>query len=1461
MKILFRWLLIGVLVFGFVGCSKGGGGDTPPAKTNDSVKNNNLDEVNTSSLVSIEFADKNNSLFVTDSQVANIISHKAFEDNISNGIRVITIDKTLAKDINQDTKVITIPAGSDEYPLGYTAKIVETKENADGSKELKVEEATIRDLGSITIPDQTLDLKNMNFVGMVSPFEQNSSANNKVLGRNNKWVFKEGEFPDFNFDGEKIKLEGKEEATFSYQLTDHLKLELKGEISNLKIKSTNSKYIVSKELLSILPADIDFSQDLELSYDSTFELALVGKGEYIAGAFTKGWEDLEKSSLFGIKIKGMDSTDKKGKIPLAGFVFNTAGVPAPNLDTAIQSAKPLGLIIWVYLDMSGKLTLNGSIGMASHTHDNLTFKKTMEQTIPDIHATVTAQEGKRYLEAPFIDGDVSISLTKGLSVEVDGVVAGIRIFNLGLAVKTTLEEKLVTQDRLSYGVDTPGGDWSWSDGVVCLEGSFGAGAIATATFEAGIGENASVGGKATVQFPSQSAIDETTNGLVGTWYKAQFNKKCYTLASPATNINAHIEKNRVSIAESEVAQLADDNYLYAYLSKRIYDETEAMIDIPVDGWILKALENKKINGFMAGLYKQEGKDNYIIAYGGTTSTTSNITLGKTYDTVIDLVTDVTLFANTLYKPDQAKDALSFVERFNSNNLIAITGHSLGGGLAQYAGLYTGIKTVTFNTAPLPFTTPLARILSLKNLLVNTKETSLEKFYTKGLVSLSDENYDGDMTKVTFKNSDKITNIMTPYDPISTISTALMALDADASPFTFTAKWLMNIKNDLQLDFLIKGEQIYLPTENVGGFFNFSNHSMALIEEQLKKSLTYNVDFTLVQDGNKVLIDSIYASNSNQNLTPYQYKWEVRSSNGNAIPIKWGTDLDQITDLPEGVYIVKVKAFFDNGLWAESEKEIIVESYQNTPPTAKAGADQTTITLGASVTLSATQSSDNETPKSELIYEWSGDNISTSNDENYTIDNLPLGEHIITLKVTDSDDSIGEDNITVRVVEAQSSNLSDGLVAHYKFDGDANDSSGNGNDGVAYGNMGYTDGVIGKAGSFDGVDDYVEIINNDLINSKSFAISTWIAKKNINDVSGMIGLWNTAGQSNNSFLLYNGENDFIDNYTLALMFTDNTLGGLTSNKKITDNNFHHLYIDWDNKVGCSIYVDGINVKSNINPFDGFSNLDTTCGVGKELNFQNIDYTIKLGQWGVVHQGDYFFNGQIDDLRIYNRALNEAEIKELYGMGKPTETVDLTNGLVAHYEFEDNAKDSSSNGNHGTEYGGVGYVDGVIGKAGSFDGVDDYIKTVNSTSIDSITTTLSLSTWVKWRGTAQSSSYIIDKFSNKFNLALNGGDTPNGKPRFVVMNTEGINDSLNSINTNNWHYLTGTYSNNISKLYIDGILVTSKNMTRIVDGDGDITIGCYENCTEEYAFNGQIDDLRIYNRALNEAEIQELYGMGL
>ena len=54
-----------------------------------------------------------------------------------------------------------------------------------------------------------------------------------------------------------------------------------------------------------------------------------------------------------------------------------------------------------------------------------------------------------------------------------------------------------------------------------------------------------------------------------------------------------------------------------------------------------------------------------------------------------------------------------------------------------------------------------------------------------------------------------------------------------------------------------------------------------------------------------------------------------------------------------------------------------------------------------------------------------------------------------------------------------------------------------------------------------------------------------------------------------------------------------------------------------------------------------------------------------------------------------------------------SADLNTGLIAHYSFDNNTDDETGNGNNGIQYGGITYIDGVIGKAARFDGVDDFM----------------------------------------------------------------------------------------------------------------------------------------------------------
>ena len=234
------------------------------------------------------------------------------------------------------------------------------------------------------------------------------------------------------------------------------------------------------------------------------------------------------------------------------------------------------------------------------------------------------------------------------------------------------------------------------------------------------------------------------------------------------------------------------------------------------------------------------------------------------------------------------------------------------------------------------------------------------------------------------------------------------------------------------------------------------------------------------------------------------------------------------------------------------------------------------------------------------------------------------------------------NDTVAPVDV---NLSNGLIAYYEFEGDANDSSGNGNDGVEYGGVSYVDGMIGQAGSFDGVDDYV--IGNKILpfNGQSkYSISGWfntnsggeIFKSTSNGVgtsrSGGISL--TIGSSNGFFGI-----------GISSDGVDNRFGVSSQLKDYKDNNWHYFIVEYDgslNNDGVRLFIDGI--EQFLSKATGVYAQDSISLEGSEWSKE-----IQIGRTDDL-TGISYYKGKIDDLRIYNRALNEAEIKALYEMGQ-------------------------------------------------------------------------------------------------------------------------------------------------------------------------------------------------------------------
>jgi hypothetical protein len=120
------------------------------------------------------------------------------------------------------------------------------------------------------------------------------------------------------------------------------------------------------------------------------------------------------------------------------------------------------------------------------------------------------------------------------------------------------------------------------------------------------------------------------------------------------------------------------------------------------------------------------------------------------------------------------------------------------------------------------------------------------------------------------------------------------------------------------------------------------------------------------------------------------------------------------------------------------------------------------------------------------------------------------------------------------------------------------------------------------------------------------------------------------------------------------------------------------------------------------------------------------------------GTALWNGAIDDVRIYNRALSADEIKRLYKIGGTarinTSIPGPTNGLVGYWTFDGKdmsgvqAYDRSGNGNHGTLTNGPMRRIGKIGQALEFDGSDDLVNGIGGTSLNNLAD-ITVSAWIK------------------------------------------------------------------------------------------------------------------------------------
>lgn len=219
-------------------------------------------------------------------------------------------------------------------------------------------------------------------------------------------------------------------------------------------------------------------------------------------------------------------------------------------------------------------------------------------------------------------------------------------------------------------------------------------------------------------------------------------------------------------------------------------------------------------------------------------------------------------------------------------------------------------------------------------------------------------------------------------------------------------------------------------------------------------------------------------------------------------------------------------------------------------------------------------------------------------------------------------------------------------------------------------------------------------------------------------------------------------------------------------------------------------------------------------------------------------------------------------------------DLTRGLLAYYPFNGNYNDESGNGNTASAKNGAYLTTDFMGRTNScagFDGLNDYLIVPGSSKLNSDTVTLSVQVMVNSSNRRYAFVNRVN-FENATAVAWGVGVALPSDNKFSYSarpNTEDCSqqssfDITHSLFGNavyvpgRWYNITATFAGGVQKFYINGVLQGSatRTFTKAKKCDlADLMIGGWWK-TDIVSMDGKIDDVRLYNRLLNDCEISKL-----
>jgi hypothetical protein len=487
------------------------------------------------------------------------------------------------------------------------------------------------------------------------------------------------------------------------------------------------------------------------------------------------------------------------------------------------------------------------------------------------------------------------------------------------------------------------------------------------------------------------------------------------------------------------------------------------------------------------------------------------------------------------------------------------------------------------------------------------------------------------------------------------------------------------------------------------------------------------------------------------------------------------------------------------------------------------------------------------------------------------------------------------------------------VVQLRFEGDALDGSGFGNNGVTTGTPAYTNGNRGQAMVFDGVYTKVALPPN-VAGGSAFTFAAWV-----NWRGG--GNWQRLFDFGNSTTHYLFLTPSSGNGTLRFAIKDGGAEQIVEAPALARNQWRHVAVTLSGGT-ARLYVNGVQVASN------------TGMTISPANFRPRMNFLGAGQF----VADPLFNGVVDEVLILDQALTGAQIALLQASsppafaegalvrraaqpgvlywdtlagsatastpgrvltyakvsgpawlsvasdgtlgGVPTESdagsnvftvrvsestglgaqtvltvpVEVPARMVARYDFEANVSASVGTA-HGTMVGTPRYVTGRDGQCLDLDGATDFVRLpAGVADLEDFT----ISTWVNWAGGAVGQR-IFD-FGNDGSESMSLSPSTGGNLRFAIT-SGGVSQLLNApvLGVGSWQHLVVTRSGNVGRLYLNGRQVSANPAMTLKPSlfrPRRNYLGESQTATDPF-FRGKIDTFCIYNHGLTAAQVSALY----